>query len=210
MHDFAANEPAVHAYRRAALAAVLLLTLGACGIQGTDVVESGDAASVVVQPPPALRMTLFLVGGDGRLAPVVRDGQGIDHGPDPGPTPTGTGAADSADLRETDVGQGRTGRPMKALVALLAGPDEGERAAGLGSRLPAGRHELYVSDYAAKMGTYGMPTYLVRSTGPVKALEPVAVQQIVCTTVFAKDPAGLAAISLSGPDGTLAAQTCGQ
>ncbi|MGW2020122.1 hypothetical protein [Streptomyces sp. NPDC001927] len=198
------NDPAAHPYRRAALAAALLLTLGACGVQGTDVVESGDAASVVVHPPPALRMTLFLVSGDGRLAPVVREGQGMDQGHYPDPTATGT-----ADLRETDVG-GRTGRPMKALAALLAGPNQRERAAGLRSRIPEGRHELYVSDNAVKMGTYGMPTFLVRSTRPVKALEPLAVQQIVCTTVFAKDPAGLAAISLSGPDGTLAAQTCGQ
>ncbi|MFG2641659.1 hypothetical protein ACGFYP_11910 [Streptomyces sp. NPDC048370] len=189
-------------YRRITLAAALLLTLGACGIQGTDVVESGEAASVVVQPPPALRMTLFFVGGDGRLAPVVREGQGLDHGP-PDPTPTGSGDTGRGDLRESDAG-----RPLKPLAALLAGPGEADRAAGLGTRLPAEGHELFVSEGAIKTGTYGVPTFLVRSTGPVKTLEPLAVQQIVCTAVFAKDPAGVVSISLSGKDGTLPTQSC--
>ncbi|MEU9706275.1 hypothetical protein [Streptomyces sp. NPDC047981] len=196
----------MNAWRRTALAAALLPALGACGIQGTDVVESGEAASVVVDPPPALRMTLFLVGPDGRLAPVVRDGQGMDqggHGPYPTPTAGGT-----VDLREADVGRGQEGRPMKVLAALVAGPDKRERDAGLRTRIPDGRFELYVSDNAVRTGEYGVPTYLVRSTRPVKTLEPLAVQQIVCTTVFARDPTGLVSISLNGPDGSVPVQTC--
>ncbi|MFF9017319.1 hypothetical protein ACF09C_30685 [Streptomyces sp. NPDC014870] len=203
----------MNAHRRTVLAGALLLTLGGCGIQGTDVVESGEAASVVVYPPPALRMTLFLVDGDGRLAPVVRDGQGTDPGRYPDPvrtTPVATGGTGAEDLWEAELGPSGVTRPMKVLAALVAGPNARERAAGLGTRIPAGRYELYASEHAAKMGDYGMPTFLVRSTGPVKTLEPVAVQQIVCTTVFGKDPAGVAWVSLTGPDGTLQAQSCPQ
>ncbi|MDT9692199.1 hypothetical protein Q5762_28485 [Streptomyces sp. P9(2023)] len=199
------------AYRRLPAALVLLLALGACGIRGTDVVEAGDAAAVPVFPPTALRMTLFFVGGDGRLLPVVRDGDGVpENGPVPTPThPDGTpvtGAESRLDASEDDPG-----KPLKVLAALMAGPTDAERAAGLRTRLPGPEsraNELFVSPDAVKLGEDGLPVFRVRSTGPVTDLDPLAVQQIVCTTAFSQHPAGLVSVILAGPDGSLPAQSC--
>ncbi|MGW6565122.1 hypothetical protein [Streptomyces sp. NPDC054975] len=195
----------VTAYRRITLTAALVLALGACGVRGSDVVEAGDAATLVVHPAPALRMTLFYVGPDGRLLPVVREGEGVPEStPDPTPThPDGEPVHDRS--------EGDPGRPLKALAALLAGPTEAERAVGLRTRLPVaenGNHALFVSEDPVDRGEGDVPVYRVRYMGLVTDLDPLAVQQIVCTTVFAKHPAGLVSVALTGPDGALPTQSC--
>lgn len=198
----------MRAYGRAVAALALLLTLGACGIRGTDVVEAGGAAAVPVYPPPALRMTLFFVDDEGRLLPVVRDGDGVQVNR---PVPTTT----HPDGTPVHGGTGRDideqGQPVKALAALLAGPTATERAAGLRTRLPGPEvrsRELFVSADAVKTGQDGLPVFRVRSTGSVMDLDPLAVQQIVCTTVFSQHPAGLVSVTLTGPDGSLPARSC--
>ncbi|MET9374765.1 hypothetical protein ACFYV5_33770 [Streptomyces sp. NPDC003035] len=194
------------AYRVVPAVLALLLALGACGIRGSDVVEAGEAAAVPVGPPPALRMTLFFVDGDGRLLPVVRDGPGVQVRPDP--TPTHPGGVESL---LDDKREGAAGHPLKALVALLAGPTAAERAAGLRTRLPGPehrQHELYVSDDAIRRGEEDEPVFRVRFMGPVTVLDPLAVQQIVCTTVYALHPMGRVSVELTGPDGTLPTRSC--
>ncbi|MFD7321103.1 hypothetical protein ACFV9D_08415 [Streptomyces sp. NPDC059875] len=180
----------------------LLLALGACGIRGSDVVEAGDAAAVPVDPPPALRMTLFFVDGAGRLRPVVRDGDGVSNRANPSPTHPGTGDGVASLLDDT---------PLKPFAALLDGPTAAERALGLRTRLPGpehGQHELFVSPDAIKRGQDGEPVFRVRYMGPVTELDPLAVQQIVCTTVYALHPAGRVSVVLTGPDGTLPTRSC--
>ncbi|MFJ3584241.1 hypothetical protein ACIPPS_18640 [Streptomyces sp. NPDC090127] len=198
-------------HRRVTAALALLLALGACGIRGTEVVEAGDAAAVPVQPPTALRMTLFFVSADGRLLPVVREGDGV---PENRPVPAAT-RPDGTPLTDDEQPWGAradAGKPLKVLAALMAGPTDAERAAGLRTRLPGPEHrvhELFVSaDAAAPARDDGLPVFRVRYTGPVMDLQPLAVRQIVCTTVFSQHPAGLVSVLLTGPDGSLPAQSC--
>jgi hypothetical protein len=201
----------VSAYRVVPAVLALLLALGACGIRGSDVVEAGEAAAVPVGPPPALRMTLFFVDGDGRLLPVVRDGPGVQGRPDATPALPGEDSDPSGGGVESLLDDKRAGSSLKALVALLAGPTAAERAAGLRTRLPGPehrQHELYVSDDAIRRGEEDEPVFRVRFTGPVTVLDPLAVQQIVCTTVYALHPTGRVSVELTGPDGTLPTRSC--
>ncbi len=125
--------------RAAAAGAVLLAALSGCGIQRTDVVEAGGAATVIVQPVPEERMTLYFLGPDDRLMPMVRDlGR---------PEPTATRPAGGTVPYDGfgpgyEVSTGTLRRePVtvdKALAALLAGPGPEEAAAGATTALPRG------------------------------------------------------------------------
>ncbi|MFE6458592.1 hypothetical protein ACFVP0_14195 [Streptomyces cinereoruber] len=205
--------------RRAAAAAAVLLALaaGGCGIRETDVVEAGGAATVVVQPVPEERMTLYFLGPDGGMLPVVRDVG--PHAPSPSPTRTADGSGTDrtpydgfGPEYEISTGAPAHGRipTGKVLAALLAGPTEAERAAGATTALP-GAADWTTHVEAARAGTDpagSVPVLGLRAPFPVRDLPETAVRQLVCTAAHAEHLADRAEVTLTGPDGTLPAGRC--
>ncbi|MFG3035819.1 hypothetical protein ACGFYZ_02835 [Streptomyces sp. NPDC048330] len=189
--------------RAAAAAAVLgLVALTACGVRKSDVVEAGGAATVAVAPVPGLgRVVLYFLGPDGRVLPSVRDFSS--------PFSPGWSAPDRSGSGEVV----HTGPDMpiatdKVLAMLLNGPSGVETAAGLTTGLPrfgAGLHTEV--DKAAGIAD-GRRLLRLTSPFPVGGLSDEAVQQLVCTSAFAEDPAGLLEVAVTGPDGTLPALRC--
>lgn len=101
--------------------------LGACGIRDTDVIEAGAPASVQAFFDRESEMLLFFRAPDGSVRPVIRTPGAADEfggghvvGPEAGDQ------AGSGLVRTEDV-----------VAALLAGPREEDRAAGLTTALPA-------------------------------------------------------------------------
>ncbi|MEW2633275.1 hypothetical protein AB0903_16875 [Streptomyces sp. NPDC048389] len=173
----------------AVLAALLPLTACGMGIQGTDVIEAGGPATIDVLPAREVRMLLFFLSPDGLLAPVPRivDGWPGDFGGG------GTGPGQAAPVRpSTD----------KVVGALLAGPNEAERRAGLRNEpgLPAP----------------GVPKQITVSDGVVEVVVParlaglsdLARRQLVCTIAYAESAQGTAQVRLKGSDGALPAAYC--
>ncbi|MDV5145330.1 hypothetical protein R1T08_14170 [Streptomyces sp. SBC-4] len=204
---------AVTRRRAAAAAAALagLLSLTACGIQGTDVVEAGGAPTVLVAPNPESRMLLYFVGPDGHSMPVARD---VGFG---GPETT-FAADDPGDGRvvHDEFGQGyevdeavlrRSRVSNKVLAALIAGPNQAEAAAGLTTSLPHGAGVPYIL-VEKSGGTLGRRLLRVRAPFKVADLPATAVRQLVCTTAYAEDRDGLVEVAVTGPDGALPPTTC--
>ncbi|MFJ7954956.1 hypothetical protein ACIQ62_01510 [Streptomyces sp. NPDC096319] len=203
---------AAAAPRRRAVAAALLgmVSLAACGIQESDVVEAGGAATVAVYPAPEFRMVLYFLGPDGRPAPVVREvGQPFS---DTG-FPSGT-LESSADRKargsgsgQEAVGNGTRIVTDKVLAALLAGPARADTAAGLTTALPAVGG---ITPHTEETGrtAEGRRVLRVRAPFSVTNLPEAAVQQLVCTTAYAEDGGGMVDVSLMGSDGTLPATRC--
>ncbi|MEU3604714.1 hypothetical protein AB0E83_04550 [Streptomyces sp. NPDC035033] len=193
--------------RCAPLAAAALALLAGCGIQGSDVVEAGEAPSVDVQPFPEGRMLLWFLGPDGALMPVARDGGGS-FVPDPVPThPVEAGEhADSehldarapVDLTHPIVPGLAT---VKVLAALLAGPGGAETQAGLTTELPRSREPVRVESEDG--GGIRLQTPFL-----VQELSERAVAQLVCTAAYAVDRGGAREVTVTGPDGPLPATTC--
>ncbi|MET9951664.1 hypothetical protein ABZ135_08955 [Streptomyces sp. NPDC006339] len=182
------------------LAALLSLpSLAACGIQKSDVVEAGGPAPVTVHPTGGIRMLLFFVDRDGRLMPVARDLRpDIGIGPD---TEEGAQGIEPTTPPEVDYRVPSD----KLLSALLEGPEDKERAAGLTTRLtPHGSYQVQVTPSK----NAGTPVVLVRVATRVKDLDPVAVRQLVCTAAYAEDPTGAVPVGIRGLDGELAATGC--
>ncbi|MFJ9826319.1 hypothetical protein ACIRSU_18390 [Streptomyces sp. NPDC101160] len=179
----------------------LLPGLAACGIQGSDVVEAGGAAPVTVQPTSEPRLLLFFVGKDGRLMPVARElhfafGQDWGEGSGTDVTVMPSHPVEVVGYRvPTD----------KVLSTLLDGPEEKERAAGLTTRLTLhGGGDPHVEP-PAKDGSGGLR---LRLSVRVRDMDPVAVQQLVCTTAFAERWGSGVPVVISGADGSLPATTC--
>ncbi|MFB7589426.1 hypothetical protein [Streptomyces sp. NPDC056169] len=196
----------------AALAALAgLLPLAGCGIQGTDVVEAGAAATVLVAPNPGSRMVLYFVGPDGRSMPVARD---VGFG-----SPDSTGEADlsgnargHADGSGTGADQKIPGAHMpgtKVLSALLAGPSGAEAAAGLTTALPRGVGAPQVQ-VERPAGSQAGRLLRLRAPFKVTDLPPAAVRQLVCTAGYADDPEGRTEVAVAGLDGFLAPATCAE
>ena len=119
--------------RRAAAVAVAAAVplLGGCGIQETDVIEAGGPAGFQAFLDRESDMLLFFRSPDGGLSPVIRT-----IGPSAG---FGDGYTESGSV---DQNPGDTAGPVpteKVVLALLGGPREEDRAAGLGTSLPAAR-----------------------------------------------------------------------
>ncbi|MGA5194653.1 hypothetical protein [Streptomyces exfoliatus] len=202
--------------RRTAVAAMFgFMALAGCGIQETDVVEAGGAATVLVAPIPENRIVLYFLGPDGRSMPVARD-----VGPTyPEPTAPADGTGDTRapyegfgpgyeitldDLRSSDAAD-------KILAALLAGPRENEAAAGITTALPEsemrGPGLVPRIEIAARTDSARLLLRL-RAPFPVKELPEAAVRQLVCTAAYAKHPAGRVDVSVGGPDGLLPTARC--
>ncbi|WP_282697409.1 hypothetical protein [Streptomyces sp. CC208A] len=195
--------------RRRALLPLLvagLLALAGCGIRGSDVVEAGEAPTVVVPPIPERRMLLYFAGPDGQLMPVARE-VGFRSVPFPTPThpETARGRATEADGSgigfEADHPYTSDLAVVKVLAALLAGPGGAERQAGLTTELPASGELIRVEDD----GSGGIR---LLSPFPVRELSGTAVAQLVCTTAYAVDRSGTPQVTLTGPDGALPQTTC--
>ncbi|WP_406057980.1 hypothetical protein OG462_15245 [Streptomyces sp. NBC_01077] len=203
--------------RAVAAALSALLALAGCGIQKTDVVEAGGAATLHVGPIPEDRIVLYFVGPDGRSMPVTRDV----YAPDPVTASSSPGSGDARapydgfgpgyEISPDDLRRGGIVTD-KILAMLLAGPRENETAAGITTALPgteAGSPTmLQASTGSASTGTPARRLIWIRTPFPVKKLSGAAVRQLVCTTAYAEHPAGLVEVSLSGPDGILPTQRC--
>ncbi|MFF3836606.1 hypothetical protein [Streptomyces sp. NPDC001930] len=207
--------------RRRAAAVVLLAllmpaALAGCGIQKSDVVEAGGAATLHVAPILDDRIVLYFVGPDGRSMPVARDLGRPYTGTNP---PSGS----SGEHVPTDVfGPGYEISPDdlrrggivtdKILAMLLAGPRPNETAVGITTALPRAEAEtptmLQASTESPSAGTPARRVIWVRTPFPVKKLSAAGVRQLVCTTAYAEHPAGLVEVSLSGPDGILPTARC--
>ncbi|MFE5713321.1 hypothetical protein ACFQ7J_21220 [Streptomyces sp. NPDC056501] len=200
--------------RRAAAAALAgLLSLTACGIQGTDVVEAGGAPTVLVAPNPESRMVLYFVGPDGRSVPVARDvafavpeTTFAPDQPGDGRVPY-DGFGSGYDIDDKALSRWRAEND-KVLAALIAGPNKAEAAAGLTTALPHGAGVPHIQEEKVGGGPQGSRLLRLRTPFKVTDLPPEAVRQLVCTTVYAKDPEGGAEVAVTGPDGSLTPTTC--
>ncbi|MFF9352016.1 hypothetical protein [Streptomyces sp. NPDC014734] len=174
--------------RRARLLAALLPLVAAsagCGIRATDVVDIGDPATVDVPPGREQGTVLYFVSPppDGRLMPVVRPVEMVVREP-----PDNTGA--ERGWRD----------PAKAMVMLIAGPDETEAAAGLRTELPRG--DIVSSLSLDPAGV------LVRLKVPVTELSDVARQQLICTAKSARGSDHGVQVRVIGSDGTVDRGPC--
>ncbi|MFI8290126.1 hypothetical protein EAO71_01705 [Streptomyces sp. ms191] len=207
----------------AAAALALAAVLGGCGIQKSDVVEAGDAATIAVQPSPSSRILLFFVDRAGGLVPVARrvdppgpeegvlDGGAVGDAGEASPDPGSSGGAGPAADRPRIATE-------KILAQLQYGPTPEERAAGLDSLVPVPRTEKhgFIMDRArqdtdtdADADTDGLPEIRLSTQLLVHDLEEVAVQQIVCTAAYAVSATGQALVTLVGTDGSLPPAHCG-
>ncbi|MFF0430378.1 hypothetical protein ACFYUJ_39200 [Streptomyces sp. NPDC004520] len=194
---------------KAAAALLALASLAACGIQESDVVEAGGAATVAVAPAPEFRMVLYFLGPGGQPVPVVREvGQ---------PVP-GTDALEAQHLKSKWTGSGQQPYEQSGtaaftdmvIAALLAGPAEADTAAGLTTGLPAPGKSWKTPHTEAVGGLTpeGRRTIRIRPPFPVGNLPDAAVQQLVCTAAYAADHGGEVDVSLMGTDGTLPPTRC--
>ncbi|GAA3058763.1 hypothetical protein GCM10017562_24650 [Streptomyces roseofulvus] len=191
-----------------ALLAALPLVAG-CGIQGSEVVEAGEAPTVVVRPDPESRRLLYFLGPDGMPMPVSRDPD-ITSFPRPqrtwpevgheaGEMSSATGGSGSGSDAEPPYGSSPA--VMKVLAELLAGPGGGEVRAGLTTELPESGEPIRVESEPAG-------GIRVRTPFAARELSPGAVVQLVCTAAHAVDRSGAAPVTVEGPDGTRPATTC--
>lgn len=164
----------------AAWAAASLLLLAGCGIQASEVVEAGGPAVVPVAPDQEERILLFFTGPDGSSIPVAR----------------------YADAAVGPVSAAKT------LAALLNGPTEEERAAGITTRLPDGDGPVEVRPGAREDSRPGEEAVRVTAAFAVRSLDAAAVRQLVCTAAHAEDPEGLVKVILTGSDGARPATAC--
>ncbi|MEU5611564.1 hypothetical protein ACI2L4_20705 [Streptomyces sparsogenes] len=165
---------------RAAAAAVCVMAvapLTGCGVRGSDVIEAGGPATVTVFPADEQRLLLFFVSSEGRLTPVARRVGG-----------DGSGQSDGPPLGE------------KVLAALFAGPSEGERAAGLRTRLPRPK-EMPGMKWSPR-------DVLVHLPLAVRDLSETARRQVICTVAYAEGGDGGAEVTIAGEDGALPPTHC--
>ncbi|MFG3382127.1 hypothetical protein [Streptomyces sp. NPDC047999] len=172
----------------AALAA--LPAAGGCGIRETDVIAAGGPATVDVLPAWEVRMLLFLRTPEGAVVPVPRE--------------TAEGSPDGALDGRHPTEEGRPGPPppVRTVTALLAGPDEDERRAGLDNDPtlpgPAAVREVTAS---------GATATLVLGA-PVGGIGEAGLRQLVCTVAHAQDREGDLSVVVTGSDGPLPAERC--
>ncbi|MFF7036097.1 MULTISPECIES: hypothetical protein [Streptomyces] len=177
------------------LAALLVLAggpLAGCGIQETDVIQAGRPAVGDLLPPREGRVLLFYFSPDGELLPVPRIVQ--DPWQDANAGTTGSAAADE--------GTGASS-PLAAVTALLTGPDNAERRAGLRNAPTLPRAPTAADRVVADGSTVEVELRL-----PVRRLAAPARDQLVCTAAYAAHTKGAVSVSLVGQDGRLAPADC--
>ncbi|WP_369170920.1 hypothetical protein AB5J49_25165 [Streptomyces sp. R28] len=187
--------------RRAAAVAVVVVAaaaplIGGCGIQETDVIEAGGPASIQAFVDRDYDMLLFFRSPDGGLSPVIRT-IGSSTGFGPGYVEAGSGDQKSGD----PAGPVPT---EKVVMALLNGPGKEDRAAGLGTSLPAARPggTVEVERAPGDRVTARVPLAL-------EGLDSTAVRQLTCTIAYSQDADGQVVVELTGQDGASRSGTCG-
>ncbi|WP_199819703.1 hypothetical protein [Streptomyces sp. NRRL S-118] len=177
--------------RRPVLAAAPMaaaLLLAGCGIQETDVIEAGGPASVQAFVEPGYDALLFFRMPHGKLTPVIRSF--------PPRNPFGD------EYRQAD-GAAPPAVPESAMSALLSGPGEADKAAGLGTSLPR------VTADGVRVRLSGDGKVMVNLPLALGGLDATAVRQLICTAAYSKDRDGRATVLLTGQDGVTATGTCG-
>ncbi|MFE9627731.1 hypothetical protein [Streptomyces sp. NPDC006527] len=166
-----------------------MLLLGGCGIQETDVIEAGGPASVQAPVDRDYEMLLFFHSREGGITPVIRSTASmIEYGPEGGMVD----------------GQAVPVPTEKVILALLSGPAEQDREAGLTTSLPpappAGALQVEVSPGSEKVTT-DLPI-------AVDGLNRTALRQLVCTIAYSHDADGRITVRLIGTDGMSTSGTC--
>ncbi|MEU1788544.1 hypothetical protein ABZ553_22275 [Streptomyces sparsogenes] len=165
------------AARAAAACVMAVAPLTGCGVRGSDVIEAGGPSTITVFPADEQRLLLFFVSSEGRLTPVARRAAGA-----------GSGLGDGPPLGD------------EVLAALFAGPSDGERAAGLRTRLPRPKE---------RPGMKWSPReVLVHLPLAVRDLSETARRQLICTVVYAERGDGGAEVTIAGEDGALPPAHC--
>lgn len=172
--------------RTAALLAAWL-PLAACGIQETDVIAAGGAATIDVLPARQVRMLLFF-SHDSVLMPVPR-------------------TVGESEFTGDEMGQdssGEAARPPteKTMTALLVSPNEAEKLAGMVNEasLPAPGTQA-----TTEVTDDGVDVTL---EAPLDGLTRPAELQLVCTVAFAESTDGTVTVTLRGTDGTRTPMRC--
>jgi hypothetical protein len=168
--------------------------LGGCGIQETDVIEAGGPASVQAFLNREDDMLLFFRSPDGGLSPVIRS-------PEPS-TVSGGGVFHTA-----TAGDQETNGPVpteKVVAALLAGPGDVDRTAGLTTALPTADRGGVV-----KVDTSVNGRVTARLPLALEGLDATALRQLVCTIAYSQDAEGRIVVELRGQDGASRSGTCG-
>ncbi|MFD3836056.1 hypothetical protein ACFWWC_07310 [Streptomyces sp. NPDC058642] len=168
--------------------------LGGCGIQETDVIEAGGPASVQAFLNREDDMLLFFRSPDGGLSPVIRS---------PGPSTVSGGGV----FHTATAGDQETNGPVpteKVVAALLAGPGDVDRVAGLTTALPTADRGGIVEVDTSVNGrvTARLPLAL-------EGLDSTALRQLTCTIAYSQDADGRIVVELRGQDGTSTSGTCG-
>lgn len=173
------------------VAAVVPLLAG-CGIQQTDVIEAGGPATVEAFYNREDDMLLFFHTTDGDLTPVIRTVR----------TPSTEFGSSyvNPDAPDTTPGPPPT---EKTVLALLAGPQEQDRTAGLTTALPRAHDGQTVTTEAATDNSLTTTLPL-----PLKTLTPTALRQLTCTIAYSRAPDGRITVRLTGNDGTSTTATC--
>ncbi|MGC5531274.1 hypothetical protein [Streptomyces sp. SR-10] len=183
------------------LAAAVIATVGAslaggCGIQDSDVIEAGGPATVEAFLDRDNDMLLFFRSPDGGLNPVVRPAR-----PSAG---FGDAYVEPGSEDRNPSGPAGPAPTEKVVLALLAGPREADRAAGLTTALPAARPGGTVQvEVSSNSGiTAVLPLAL-------KDLPPTALRQLTCTIAYNQATDGRGVVTLRGHDGATSSGTCG-
>ncbi|MFJ8085743.1 hypothetical protein ACIQ6Y_34850 [Streptomyces sp. NPDC096205] len=170
------------------------LLLGGCGIQETEVIGAGSPATV--EAFGGRDRLLFFRSPDGGLNPVMLVNESaIMIGPDYDESGT-----------KGDVYSSGEDRPVptdKLIMALLAGPREEDRAAGLTTSLPRPRRGGMAQ---VEVATGGQVT--ARVPIALGALDRTALRQLVCTIAYSQDSTGRSTVRLIGFDGVAQQDTC--
>ncbi|MGW6908029.1 hypothetical protein [Streptomyces sp. NPDC054940] len=168
-----------------------------CGIQETDVIEAGGPASFQAFFDRDYEMLLFFRSPDGQLTPVIRSAEHPAEFDD-GYTESGLGDRDTDD----------TAGPVpteKVVLALLGGPQQKDRAAGLTTALPTARPggTVKVERASDDKVTTRLPLAL-------EGLDSTALRQLTCTIAYSQEADGQVVVHLTGQDGASRSGTCGQ
>ena len=172
-----------------------LLLLGGCGIQGTDVIEAGGPATVQAFVDHDYEMLLFFHSHDGGISPVIRSPKStVEYGSDGG-------------MVSGQDSTGQDGVPVateKVIFALLSGPDEEDRKAGLSTSLPAAPS---AGSLRVEVSTGG-ETVTTELPIALDGLDRTALRQLICTIAYSHDEDGRATVRLNGTDGASTSGTC--
>ncbi|MGW8485840.1 hypothetical protein [Streptomyces sp. NPDC055886] len=169
---------------------------GGCGIQDSGVIEAGGPATVDAFLNRDVDMLLFFRSPDGGLSPVMREvrpsaGFGDEY------IEPGAGDRDPS-------GPAGPAPTEKVVLALLSGPGEADRAAGLTTALPAVREKGTVQVEVSSDG--GVTARLPLA---VQALDATAVRQLTCTIAYNEAEDGRGVVTLRGQDGARRSGSCG-